>query len=115
MIKITESKNLYFATPNEIMDPNNNLQPLGGRLERNFIVDYTTRTHGSILRSPKMKQPNIMLLLKRCQGKYTPSSMQYSWGKNLNQNQIKLLVLTRHHGDTISQVLNEGNCTGYMI
>lgn len=83
MIKITESKNLCFATPNEIMDPNNNLQPLGGRLERNFIVDYTTRTHGSILRSLKMKQPNIMLLLKRCQGKYTASSMQYSWGKKL--------------------------------
>lgn len=36
-------------------------------------------------------------------------------GKNLNRNQIKLLILTRCHGDTISQILNEGNSTGSTI
>lgn len=41
--------------------------------------------------------------------------MEYSWKKFLNQNQINLLVLTRHHVDTVSQNLNEGNSTGYMI
>lgn len=41
--------------------------------------------------------------------------MGYSWKSFMSQDQIKLLVLTRHYRDTISQIVKLGNSTGCMI
>ena len=44
----------------------------------------------------------------------TASSRECSWKKFSDHNQINFLDLTKHHGNTISQILNEGSSIGYM-
>lgn len=60
---LIECKNHYFATLNEIMDPDNIhqwlLKPLGERLMGSFVIDDFTTTYRSILKSPKVEQPDI--------------------------------------------------------
>ena len=42
----------------------------------------------------------------------TASSREY-WKNFSDHSQINFLDLTKHHGDTISQILNEGSSIGY--
>lgn len=82
-----------------------------GRL---IVVDDTTTSHRPNLKSPKAEPPDITLLLKWSKRRYIVSPREYSQKKISEQNQIKFLDLTRHHGDTISQILSEGNSVGYV-
>lgn len=88
------------------------LKPLG---EKFIVANNTTRAHQSILESLKVGQQDIMFFMKWCKRKYTASPMGYSWKSFMSQDQIKLLVLTRHYRDTISQIVKLGNSTGCMI
>lgn len=49
---LIESKNHYFVTPNELMDPDDIhqwlLKPLGERLKGSLVMDDSTTSHRSI-------------------------------------------------------------------